>query len=133
MFVLKSIENGRTQAPDPIRLERGAGTAYSAGNALVIENGVASLPTNTTKPTHICISNVKGGDGEELLAYHITPAMVFEVPLSDYTAGNLVIGNKLCLASSGQRVSSVTTGGVATIVDTCGAKAVGDKIFVRFE
>ncbi|MGM9636682.1 MAG: hypothetical protein ACI3YK_01705 [Eubacteriales bacterium] len=133
MFVLESIENGRTQAPDPVWLERSADVAYSAGTALVIYNGKAATPQSTMKPTHICLSNVKAGDGEILLAYYITPAMVFEVPLSDYTADNLVIGKKVDIAMSGQRVTSAIPGSVATIVDTCGAKAVGDKILVRFE
>lgn len=133
MFWLKSIENGRTQAPDPVRLERTATADYSAGTALAISAGIAATASGTTKPTHVCISNVKASDGEELLAYHITPAMVFEVPLSEYTSANLVAGNKVTIATDGQRVTSTTTGGVATIVNVNGASAVGDEILVRFE
>lgn len=133
MIWLHKNDNGRGVAPDTVSLPRAAGTAYAAGTALILKDGVAAVAAGAVKPSFICYSNNEANDGSELLGYSVCPTMQFEVPLTAYTASALKPGAKLTLSADGKGVTSTTTDGVATIIDLQGATAVGDKIIVKFE
>lgn len=132
MIWIHKNDNGRSVVPDSVTLPRNAGAAYVAGTALILSGGVAVAATGAKKPQYICYSNNAANDGSELVAYAVSSAMRFEVPVTAAPTA-LKVGDKVTLSADGKGVTATTTDGVATIVDLQGATAVGDKIIIRFE
>ena len=131
MIWLHKNDNGRALVPDSVVLPRKADAAFIAGTALVLSGGVAVAATGETKPQYICYSNNAANDGSELIAYAVSDTMRFEAPLTAYAA-TVVPGAKLNLSTDGKGVTA-TAGGHCVVVDTNGAKAIGDKIIIKFE
>ena len=112
-----------------------ASGTYEVGMALKIASGKLTKATGADVVTHICAENkVLTADGL-LIAYPVTDAMLFEVPVSAVSASTQVIGLKVTLATDALRVTATAQEGGskagAYIVDKLNAKAVGDKIVVR--
>ncbi|MBO5789519.1 MAG: hypothetical protein J6R42_06210 [Clostridia bacterium] len=149
MFQLTKIEYGRDNIPEPMLMPATAGTAYKTGMALKLNTTTHKLipATGDTTATYIALEDKVGVEGEMVLCYAITPQMIFEVPLSAYSATTVVIGGRLQFATDAQSLTSAaastytatTTSGTTTItsclggmiIDLLGAKAEGDKVLVR--
>lgn len=132
MFWLYKNDNGHGVAPDSVSLPRATGAVYAAGTALTLKDGVAVPAAGVVKPSFICCSSNEANDGSELLGYSVSPTMLFEVPLTAFS-DTVKPGAKVTLSADGKGVTATTEGGVATVIDLQGAKAVGDKIIVKFE
>ena len=136
MFKLIKINNVGVNVPEPISLKKDANTILGPAAALVINaSGNAANCGETTKPKYISIKGA--GKGEtRILAYEITPNMVFLTKLIG-EAETLKVGNKVTLCSDENGftsfVSSTTTSGVATIYDLSEASGAGSNIAVKFE
>lgn len=136
MFRPVRILNAGTNVPEIFRLPATAGTAYKAGDALVLTSGALTHATATVKPTYIAAADV-GADSTLVPVYAVTPDMIFEAPVTASPAA-LVIGSVVTLAvdgtgSNAYGVTATTTSGVATIVDLCHAAAAGDTVRVKFQ
>jgi hypothetical protein len=127
MFYLTKIENARMPVPEPEYHDVGSAD-ITAGATLALSSG--KLVANNTAPTHIAAADyVKGAT--KVPVYRITKDMLFEVPCSTSPSA-FAAGAKLAIASGGLEVGAASESGVVTIVDTLGAKSVGDTIIVRF-
>ena len=134
MFKLIKIQNSGVNVPEPQNLEKDESLTVKAGDALVIENGVAVPCSATAVPTHIAVANGKIGD-KKLIAYTVNENMLFETTVNADPSG-LAVGQKVTLGkdddSSASCVTANTSSGVATIIDLMGAKNPGEKITVKF-
>lgn len=130
MFDLKKILNGRTSVPEPeIYL---AGSDISVGMALTLSGGKLTKCSGTTVPTHVAMgSAVTGG---KVAAAPVNSDQRYETEITvDYSGDNHPKeGDKVTISADGLGVTATTASGVATIVALNGAKAVGDKITVKF-
>ena len=131
MFFLLKIENARMNVPEPEYYEAGA-EAIEVGEALTLSAGKLTKCSGATKPTHIAMASKTATDIDRRMpACRVESNQVYEVPVTE-APGSLVPGTKVTIAADGLQVTATTNSGVATIVDTNGAKAIGDKIIVRF-
>ena len=135
MFKLIKILNAGRNVPEPQRLPVTSGASYKIGCALVLSSGKLAHCSATTAPTYIAAQSLASGAGSTLLAYPVTPGMIFETTFSAAPT-SIVAGNKLTLtvdsASNAVGVTATTTSGVATVYDMRGAAAAGDAVEVRF-
>ena len=134
MFKLTRIQNAGSNVPETLWLPVGASASYVCGEAVHITAGAATACAATDKPTHIIAERDGGGSEKGILAYRITPDMLFDAPISA-APSSLAVGDKVTLTvTSGHAigVTATTTGGVATVEDLCGASAAGDTVTVRF-
>lgn len=132
MFKLLKIENARLNVPEPEYLGAKDGEAIAVGETLVLTAGKLTKCSGTTAPTHIAMG-VKAADNADrrIPACRLEANQVYEVPVTA-TPTALVPGVKVTIHTDGLQVTATTTDGVATVVDTNGAKVIGDKIIVRF-
>lgn len=109
--------------------------AYGVGMALKIASGKLTKATGSDVVTHICAENKELEAEGLLVAFPVTDAMLFEVPISAHSASTQVIGLKVTLATDALRVTATAqeagSKAGAYIVDKLGAKAAGDKMLVR--
>lgn len=127
MFYLTKIENGRMNVPEPEYFTAGT-TAIKEGGTLALTNG--KLVLNTSAPTFIALADA-AANAENVPVCRIEKNQVYSVPCSTSPSA-FVPGGKLALASDGLQVAAASDSGVVTIVQTLGAKAIGDHILVRF-
>ena len=134
MFKLTKILNSGINVPEVERIPAVSGINYNVGMAINASAGTAANCTATTKPTHVCAQKLGAGECDFVLCYPISADMLFEAPISASPA-SVAVGAKLTLAldESGRAygVTATVTNGVATVIDTCGATAAGDKITVK--
>lgn len=134
MFKLIKILNSGINVPEVVRLKASAQKSYLAGEALVLSGGTAVAAGATVKPTFIAAANAPKG-ASEIAAYPVSSDMIFECTVSaaptSLSRGS-VVTLKLDADSRAIGVSTTTESGVATVYDTLGAKAAGDKLLVRF-
>lgn len=132
MFKLVKIENGRMNVPPPEFYEVTTGEEVKSGEALVLSAGKLTKCSGTTKPTHIAMSALgASATKRDIPVARIESNQVYDVAVSAAPT-DLVPGDKVTIDTDGMRVTATTTGGVATIISTNGAKAIGDIITVRF-
>ena len=72
-------------------LEVAASGTYEVGMALKIASGKLTKATGGDVVTHICAENKKLTADGLLVAYPVTDAMLFEVPVSAVSASNALI------------------------------------------
>ena len=134
MFKLIKIQNSGVNVPEPQKLEKPLTLTVKAGDALIIENGIAAACPLTTAPTHIAFSSGKYGD-LYINAYAVNENMLFETYVNAEPT-SLMLGQKVTLGKDSSNsvccVSATTASGVATIVDLMEAESIGDKITVKF-
>ena len=131
MFRLMYDNAGGRSIGNPIRVPVTAGEAYMMGEALVITGGKVTKCGAAVKPTHMCSQDQAADAKETVLVYPISSTMVFETGLSVPPA-SLTVGAKVTLAADALGVTATTQNGVCEIVDLRGAKAIGDKVTVKF-
>lgn len=132
MFKLLKIENARLNVPEPEYLDAKDGEAIEMGETLVLSAGKLTKCSGTTKPTHIAMGVKAAADADRRIpACRLEPNQVYEAPVTASPTA-LVPGVKVTIHTDGLQLTATTSDGVATVVDTCGAKAIGDKIIVRF-
>lgn len=131
MFRIMYDNAGGRSIGNPMRVPVTAGEAYSMGEALVITGGKVTKCGATAKPTHMCSQDQAADAKETVLVYPISGTMVFETSVTAAPTA-LAVGAKVTLAADGLGVTATTTNGVCEIVDLRDAKAVGDKITVKF-
>lgn len=131
MFRIMYDNAGGRSIGNPMRVPVTAGEAYSMGEALVITGGKATKCGATVKPTHMCSQDQAADAKETVLVYPISGTMVFETSVTAAPTA-LTVGSKVTLAADGLGVTATTTNGVCEIVDLRDAKAIGDKITVKF-
>ena len=127
MFELIRIENARLNVPEPVCYETSE-AEISIGQALVLTDGKLAA-CGADKPQFIAMSAKKEND---LVAVcRVESNQLYEVPVSAAPT-YLKVGAKVTLEADGLQVTATTADGVAEIVNLNGAKAIGDKIVVRF-
>ena len=132
--VIKIISSGNN-LPDPTRMLTSSSVSYKAGSALIVTNGRLANAQATSKPQYIAVESAAAGEKATLVCYPVTPGMIFEVPVSGIPA-SIKAGVKVTLSVNNgfaDKVSTTTTDGVATVVDTREATKSGDKILVKFD
>ena len=127
MFYLTKIENGRMNVPDPEYYTAGA-AAISEGETLALASG--KLTRNIAAPTFIALAGA-AANAESVPVCRIEKNQVYSVPCSTAPT-SFVPGTKLTVATDGLQAGAVNDNGVVTVVQTLGAKAIGDHILVRF-
>ena len=135
MFKLAKILSSGSNVPEPCRLRAISSMEYCCGGALVLNDGELFNADAGQMPMFISAENVGPDESKEtLICYPITSDMIFEVPVIG-NPSSLYVGAKVKLAEVNgftSAVSDVTSGGVATVFSTNGAKKSGDRIYVRF-
>ena len=148
MFQLIKIEYGRDNVPEPMSLPVAASKTITVGMALVIDSTTHTLTpaSGDCSVTHIALENKTTKAGDYLLCYAVYPQMIFEVPLSAYSASTQVLGAQLQIATTGNAITATAASGTtlvsssgtavttkfgAKIINTLGAKAVGDRVLVK--
>lgn len=132
MFKLIKIENGRQNVPEPDYLDVKDNEAVVIGEALVLSSGKLTKCAATTRPEFISMGNVAAADSKRTVAVcRIESNHLYDVPVTAAPT-SLKVGDKVTLYTDGEQVTATTTDGVAKIVALNGAKAIGDKITVRF-
>ena len=134
MFRLVKILNGRTNQGEPVRLPSTAGESYLCGEALTLSAGKLTKCGASAVPDFICCEDYTAPASENrgVLAEPVSREMIFEVPVTASPSA-LVAGNKVTLHTDALSVTATTSNGVATVWDTCGASAAGDRIQVCFK
>ncbi len=134
MFRLVKILNGRGNQAEPCFLPSTASVTYTLGEALTLTAGALTKCAASAKPTHIAAEDytAPATDPRPICVYAVSPAMVFECPVTADPA-SLTVGSKVTLSADAAGVTATTTSGVATIIDTCCATAIGDKMLVAFQ
>ncbi len=134
MFRLIKIVNSGTNVPEPCKLPKPISLKIKSGMPLVMSDGKLAACTATDKPAYISISDAPSGS-TEAVCYEVNASMHFEtVASATPTALNIGKAYTLAIDSDGYvyGITAATTSGVATVVDVSGAKAIGDKITVKF-
>ena len=133
MFKLIKIEYGHGNVPEPILVPAAAAT-YKEGDALVVSSNKVAKASGDVSAAYICYAGktVTSADSD-LLVYKVTPAMLFEAPLSAAVGSTVKFGAKLTIDSTGEKVTAtaVTTNFGAYVESVNGASAAGDKVIVR--
>ncbi len=134
MFRLVKILNGRTNQGEPIKLPSTPEESYFCGEALSLIAGKLTKCAPTAKPDFICCEDytAPASDNRAVTAEPVSAEMIFEVSVSASPA-SLVAGSKVTLHTDALNVTATVTNGVATVIDTCGAKEAGDRIQVSFK
>lgn len=134
MFKLIKIINSGVNVPEPIRMPKASGKTVKSGTLLTVINGELSDCGATTTPTYVALADASA-EAPEAICAAINGNMYFDAPITESPA-SLKIGAKVTLATDGDgaayALSTTTSGGVATVIDLCGATSVGDKITVKF-
>ena len=135
MFQLIKIEYGRDNVPEPMSLPVSAGKTITVGMALTIDSTTHTLTpaVGDMSVSYIALENKTTVAGDYLLCYAVYPQMIFEVPLSAYSATTQVLGAQLQIAATGDAITAtaVSTKYGAKIINTLGAKAAGDHVLVK--
>ncbi len=131
MFRLLKIENARMNVPEPVYLDVTADEAVEEGEALVLTGGKLTKCGATVAPQYIAMGVKAAKDTVRTIPVcRVESNQVYAVPVTE-APDNLVAGSKVQLHTDGLQVTAKTDDGVVTVVDTNGAKAVGDEIIVR--
>jgi len=131
MFRLLKIENARMNVPEPVYLDVKASEAVEEGEALVLTSGKLTKCGATATPEYIAMAAKAATDTARTIpACRVESNQVYAVPVTAAPT-SLVAGSKVTLYTDGLQVTATTTDGVVTVVDTNGAKAIGDEIIVR--
>lgn len=136
MFKLIKIINAGVNVPEPVALKKETSLFIEAGTALIKgTSGALSFCPSDEKPEFISIGRALAGEGE-VSCYAVEDNMIFETRIAG-NPSSLKVGDKIVLIEDDNGCtsycSSVTTNGVATITDLCGAKESSDRINVKFE
>ncbi len=119
MFKLIKILNSGTSTPEPVYLKKKDGVKYSIASPLVIRVGEADNAAVGDRPTHI---SAECGEerSDKLLAFRISPDMVFETVITESPVG-LAVGDRVKLAVGDDGVAygvgAVSEDGAAEITD----------------
>ena len=129
MFLLHSTDDGRVPSLEYLPAEA---ITPKVGLALTQSSGNLAVATGTTKPSYICMvekdSAVTAGD--IIPVFRIDPDMIFETSFSA-SAADIKLGQKVTIASGGDKVTATATSGVAEVVYMDGT-ASGSMCRVRF-
>ena len=134
MFILSKILSSGVNVPEPCKLPASYDTYFQCGTALTLRDGRVYNTMGSDIPTHIAGENFKENQAEFITCYPILPNMIFETTLID-SPTDLSVGSKIGIGvKSGYAsgVSAASENKIATIFDMNGAKASGDKIYIRF-
>ena len=134
MFKLIKILNSGANVPEPIKLAKIELEEYPDGTPLTVSDGKITPFGATETPTHITLGNASAGNNFAYCAA-ISGDMIFETEISaDPTA--VTAGTKVTLGLNASSlpvsVTATAASGVATVIDTLGAKKAGDKVLVKF-
>lgn len=134
MFKLIKILNSGANVPEPMKAEKIELEEYAIGTPVIISGGKIAPAGATTVPTHITLGKANKGEAHATVA-GISPDMIFETyinqdPTSIQAGAKVTLG--LNSSSHPVCVTATTTSGVATVIDTLGAKRSGDKVIVKF-
>lgn len=134
MFKLIKMTGSRINVPEPEKLTLSTALTAKAGVPLSVTGGAATVLSDTTTalPTHILLK--KATAEKEVLAFRVTPGMIFEVPASA-TPSAMTTGSEYVLSSDGEKVSATAVSSSkrgAVLVNKNGASATGDTLLVSF-
>lgn len=134
-FKLERQLAGQSNAPEMfIELPYGSSSSatFKAGTAVRLNSGVVTKCSGDVKGEFIVAQDVSvAAATDKIKVYKVLPTMVFEVPLSAYSATYDKVGARVTFYSDGAKVTATAaTNDGAYIVDTKGAKAAGDKVLV---
>lgn len=133
MFKLIKIEGGRINVPETRKAMAAAGT-YHPGMLLSIASGKLSPATGDVKAVAVCMQEMTLAADGELLVGNVYPDMVFEVPITAFSASVQVPGASVTF-SNGESVTATaaTAGNGAMVESVMNAAAAGDSILVRIK
>lgn len=131
MFKLIKIEYGHGNVPEPILVPAVAGT-YKEGEALVVSANKVTKASGDASVAYICYAGktVTSADSD-MLVYKVTPAMLFEAPLSAAVGSTVKFGAKLQITSEAVTATAATNNFGAYVESVNGAAVAGDKVIVR--
>lgn len=130
-FKTIKILSGRANVPETLILPAKSGESFSVGQALTISGGALSGASGDTDVFYISLENLDNATADAKLACcRVTPDMLFEVPVSAYSASVQKLGAHVTISSDGLEVTATaaSSGFGAEIVDLNSAAAAGDKI-----
>lgn len=133
MFVITKILGGRQNVAETLELPCTPGTTYTVGEALVVTNGALAKASGGVVAKYVAAeSYVAPSTGaRKLRCYRITPDMLFEVPLTAFSASTVKVGARVTFGTDGLTLTATAAeAGGAEIADTCEAAKAGDKITV---
>lgn len=144
MFQLTKIHYGRDNVPEPITMPATAGVTYKIGIALYIDTATHTLKVASGDKTasYIALEDKTAVAGDKLLCYRVLPQMLFEVPITQYSASTVVPGGRLQFSADGASLTATAASGYAvsndvltvslgaTVLDTMNAVGAGDRILV---
>ena len=126
MFSIKRADKGNN--PVIKELPAAAGT-YKVGEVAVFDGGYITRVSGTTMPTYVTAAAGTYASGDKIAVNPIYKDMEFETELS--VAGQLTNGSVVTISSTFDSITSTTTSGVATVIETTGS-ASGSKAIVKF-
>ena len=118
MFRLVRILNSRTNTPE-IEHFTHKGCYVPIEDGCALERIEATLTTATTQPEFIAVNNVKSGDNNDILAYRITPEMIFKVDYIDTSPAE--VGRNVAVAKVGMvgKAVKMDDDGIGRIIKIC--------------
>lgn len=133
MFVISKILGGRQNVAETLELPCTAGQTYTVGEALVVSGGALAKASGNVPAKYVAAETYTAPStgARKLRCYRITPDMLFEAPLSAYSATTVKVGAKVTFGTDGLTLTATAAdAGGAEIVELCGASKEGDKITV---
>lgn len=132
MFLVIRNPNSPSNEGTTVWMPAKAGT-YKYGQALKINAGMVEGASGDVTVDCVCAENKTiAANNDKLMVVHVNDDLVFEAPLS--AAGTPAVGAGYTIDDNGLKmtVTPVTNKTGAIVVDAKGAKAVDDKIEVKF-
>ena len=133
MFVISKILGGRQNVAETLELPCTPSTTYTVGEALVVTNGALAKASGGVAAKYIAAESyaAPSSGARKLRCYRITPDMLFEAPISAYSASTQKVGAKVTFGTDGLTLTATAAeAGGAEIVDLGNASQKGDKITV---
>lgn len=134
MFEIAKILSGRQNVPETLEMPTLGGEKYSVGEALVISSGAVTKAAGDVDVKYISMENyaAPSSGARKLKCFKVLPDQLYIVKTSAFSSSTQKPGLSVTISSDGLGVTATATSSSfgAEIVDTNGAVASGDKIYV---
>jgi len=127
MFKLKRMDKGNT----PIIKELpSAAATFAVGEVAAIVSGKITKVSGTAMPTYVVVEKGTKTTADVVAVQPIYPDQ--EYVTTQAVDGALTVGSKVTIHTDSASVTSTTTNGVATVIETMGTTS-GSEVVVKFE
>ena len=127
MFKLRKMDKGNTPI---IKQLPSAAATFAVGEVASIVSGAITKVSGTAVPKYVVVEKGTKTTADTVSVQPIYPDQEYET--TQAVDGQLVVGSKVTIHTDSASVTSTTTNGVATVIETSGSTS-GSAVIVKFE